>query len=176
MRILNTPFIIIILLSLLGCNERKTILASEQQPSVNVLDEEAKIDSFGVREKVYVPIYSDIYSQSKDFRFQLTATLSIRNTSIADTLYITNVTYYNTIGEVVRNYVDKSIFLKPLETIEYVIEQEDTEGGTGANFIIDWSAKHKIKPIFQGVMVGFVGQQGFAFTTEGITIPGNSEK
>ncbi|WP_062055405.1 DUF3124 domain-containing protein [Aquimarina longa] len=32
------------------------------------------------------------------------------------------------------------------------------------------------KPIFQGVMVGIFGQQGFAFTTEGVVISNKKEK
>ena len=126
--------------------------------------------SYPVRKEVYVPIYSDIYNKTKDFRFQLTATLSIRNTSTKDSLFIKNVDYYNTSGHFVRSYIQSPIYLKPLESIEYVIEEEDTSGGSGANFLITWGAQKNLKPIFQGVMVGVSGQQGFAFTTEGKVI------
>ena len=123
--------------------------------------------SYPVKKEVYVPIYSDIYNKTKDFRFQLTATLSIRNTSPRDTLFIKNVDYYNTSGSLVRSYIKAPVYLKPLESIEYVIEEEDTSGGSGANFLITWGANQNIKPIFQGVMLGVSGQQGFSFTTEG---------
>ncbi len=39
-------------------------------------------DSLGYRDTVYIPIYSSIYSKTKDVQFNLTATLSIRNTSL----------------------------------------------------------------------------------------------
>ncbi len=123
-----------------------------------------------IKKEVYVPIYSDIYNKTKDFRFQLTATLSIRNTSPKDSLFIKNVDYYNTSGDFVRGYIKQPIYLKPLESIEYVIEEEDTTGGSGANFLITWGSNKDIKPIFQGVMLGVSGQQGFAFTTEGTVI------
>ncbi len=126
---------------------------------------------YPIKKEVYVPIYSDIYNKTKDFRFQLTATLSIRNTSPRDSIYIKNVNYFNTSGDFIRSYLKQPIFLKPLESIEYVIEEEDTTGGSGANFLITWGAKTYVEPIFQGVMVGVSGQQGFAFTTEGIIIP-----
>ena len=125
---------------------------------------------YPIKKEVYVPIYSDIYNKTKDFRFQLTATLSIRNTSPKDSIFIKNVDYYNTSGDFVRGYIQQPIFLKPLESIEYVIEEEDTAGGSGANFLIKWGANATVKPLFQGVMVGISGQQGFGFTTEGITI------
>ena len=64
----------------LSCNKPK-----ESDPSGTVLDRhtldrrinETTVDSL-LRE-VYVPIYSDIYNQTRDSRTLLTATLSIRN-------------------------------------------------------------------------------------------------
>ncbi|WKX75346.1 DUF3124 domain-containing protein [Zobellia laminariae] len=100
----------------------------------------------------------------------MTATLSIRNTSLKDSLFITTIDYYNTGGDLVRNYLDQAIYLRPMESIDYVIEQQDTSGGSGANFIIDWYSKRPINPLFQAVMVGGLGAQAFSFTTEGIDV------
>ncbi|WP_209399844.1 DUF3124 domain-containing protein [Pseudozobellia sp. WGM2] len=121
--------------------------------------------------EVYVPIYSDIYNQTRDSRTLLTATLSIRNTSIRDSLFVDKIDYYNTEGDLVRKYIDKPIYLRPMETIDYVIEQQDTSGGSGANFIIHWYAKKQLNPLFQAVMVGGLGAQAFSFTTEGVELP-----
>lgn len=159
------------LLTLNSCKEVK----QEEQP-VEVLDNHtldrsinrATTDSL-VRE-VYVPIYSDIYNQTRDSRTLLTATLSIRNTSLRDSLFVNKIDYYNTQGDLVRSYIDAPIFLKPMESIDYVIEQQDTSGGSGANFLIDWYSKKKLNPLFQAVMVGGLGAQAFSFTTEGIEV------
>lgn len=51
------------------------------------------------RDTVYVPIYSDIYSETKDVRFKLTATLSLRNTSLSDSMYIEDIDYYDSQGK-----------------------------------------------------------------------------
>jgi hypothetical protein len=124
------------------------------------------------RDTVYIPIYSEIYSETKDVKFNLTATLSIRNTSLVDTIYIDDIDYYNTEGKLVRHYlVEQTLGLSPMQSIEYVIEEEDTEGGTGANFIINWAANNKhVNPLFQGVMISTNGQQGISFLTEGVSI------
>ena len=42
----------------------------------------------------YVPVYSDIYFRDGTRRFKLTTTLSIRNTSLVDTAYVLQTTYY----------------------------------------------------------------------------------
>jgi hypothetical protein len=123
------------------------------------------------QDTIYVPVYSDIYSQSRDQRFLLTATLSIRNTSMTDSIYLKAINYYDTGGDLVRRYTEKTLFLKPLESIDYVVDEEDKSGGAGANFIIVWGAKSdKIKPIFEAVMISTRGQQGISFISEGVSI------
>ena len=159
-------------LSFLGsCKDLK----NEEIP-VEILDEHmldrrvnaSTVDSL-IRQ-VYVPIYSDIYNQTRDTRTMLTATLSIRNTSMRDSLFVSTIDYYNTQGDLVRSYIDSPIYLKPMETIDYVIEQQDNSGGSGANFLIDWYSKKQLNPLFQAVMVGGLGAQAFSFTTEGIEV------
>ncbi len=122
------------------------------------------------QDTVYVPVYSDIYSEVRTKSILLTATLSIRSTSPTDTTYINNIDYYNTNGELVKSYLDKTLVLGPLQSIDYVIERDDTSGGTGANFMVMWGAKENTKPFFQCVMLATFGQHGFAFTTEGISL------
>lgn len=120
---------------------------------------------------VYVSIYSDIYSETKETRFNLTATLSLRNTSLFDTIYISDVEYYNSAGTPIREYLDRPIMLKPMESMEYVIEEKDTTGGTGANFIVQWAAYNdRTKPLFEGIMISTNGQQGISFATQGVSI------
>ena len=55
-----------------------------------------------------------------------------------------------------------------METIEIVIGEPDREGGTGANFVIDWSiSPDVVEPLFECVMISTTGQQGLSFVTEG---------
>ncbi|MFK7936115.1 MAG: DUF3124 domain-containing protein, partial [Saprospiraceae bacterium] len=86
------------------------------------------------RDTVYVPIYSEIYSKTRKDRILLTATLSIRNTSLTDSLIIRDIDYYDTNGKLVRRFIDKTLLLTPMQSIEYVIEEADKTGGVGANF------------------------------------------
>ncbi|MCB0641652.1 MAG: DUF3124 domain-containing protein, partial [Phaeodactylibacter sp.] len=78
---------------------------------------------------------------------------------------------YNTSGDLIRTYFQQPIFLKPMETVEIVIDEKDKEGGTGANFLFEWSIKPGlVEPIFEGVMISTLGSQGLSFTTEGLRI------
>ncbi len=121
--------------------------------------------------KSYLPVYSQIYPVYENRSFDLVITVSIRNISITDTIYILKVDYFNTDGENIRQYIKKPIYLKPMETVEIIIAEDDTEGGTGANFVFDWAVKnHKNPPLFEAVMISTYGQQGLSFTTRGVQI------
>ncbi|MBV6640304.1 MAG: DUF3124 domain-containing protein [Cyclobacteriaceae bacterium] len=116
----------------------------------------------------YLSVYSHIYSETEHKTHPLTGTVSIRNANRADSIYIMKAEYFDTSGELIRTYFDKPIFLKPMETVEIVIDQEDKSGGSGANFIFDWLVKPGVhKPIFECVMISTYGQQGLSFMTHG---------
>lgn len=117
----------------------------------------------------YLSVYSHIYSQTEHITYDLTATISIRNTNKTDTIYLNKAEYFDTHGKSIRTYFNKPIYIAPMETIEIVIDEKDGEGGSGANFLFDWSIKPNInEPLFEAVMISTSGQQGLSFTTQGI--------
>tara|TARA_R110002051_G_scaffold8257_3_gene34891 strand:- start:3249 stop:3707 length:459 start_codon:yes stop_codon:yes gene_type:complete len=117
--------------------------------------------------KSYLSIYSQIYSSSEHKTHNLTAMVSLRNTSDIDTIYILKAEYFDTHGTSLRSYFNHPIYLAPLETAEIIIDEMDIEGGTGSNFIFEWNApKDGPEPLFEGVMNSTVGQQGLSFTTQ----------
>lgn len=121
--------------------------------------------------KTYLPVYSHIYHKYENHTFDLTITVSIRNISATDTIYILHADYFNTEGDNIRQYVKSPVFIKPMETIEIIIAEQDKEGGSGANFMFDWMIKNpKNPPLFEAVMISTYGQQGLSFTTRGVPV------
>ena len=133
-------------------------------------NQSTQTDSVFKTRKVYVPVYSNIYQRTRNDKTSLTSTLSIHNTSETDTLYISRIDYYNTEGKLVRKYIESNIFLNTFETLEYVVDEDDVSGGSGANFVIEWYGNKKLNPLFQAVMIGGLGNKSFSFTTEGVEI------
>jgi len=132
-----------------------------------------KIDrtKMSFQDTLYVPIYSDIYVDQRNQNTLLAATLSIRNTSYVDSLIISKIEYFNTTGDLVRSYVENSISIPPMATINYVVEKDDDTGGPGANFIVVVNSRNReVNPLIQAVMIGESGNKGFAFTTNGHSI------
>ncbi len=119
----------------------------------------------------YLPVYSQIYHRFDHHTFSLTITVSIRNMSDKNSIYLTRVDYYNTEGTKIRQYIDHMIYVNPMETLEIVIEEDDKEGGSGGNFIFDWmSSSANEKPLMEAVMISTYGQQGLSFSTRGVEL------
>ncbi|MCB0485687.1 MAG: DUF3124 domain-containing protein [Flavobacteriaceae bacterium] len=116
----------------------------------------------------YLSVYSQIYSQTEHKTHDLTVTVSMRNINRNDTIFIDKAEYFDTKGQSIRTYFDKTIFIAPMEAVEIVIDETDREGGTGANFLFDWKIKQTSQePLFEGIMISTSGQQGLSFTTHG---------
>lgn len=161
-------YFIFILLVAVACSKSKV---PETKHHSSYHFETVDRSAFEQTEMVYIPIYSDIYYLDSKHTFSLTATLSIRNTSFTDSIYVFSIDYYNSGGQKVRRYNESTLLIKPMESVEFVVENKDDTGGVGANFVVEWGAKPGAqKPYFQGVMIGTTSQQGISFTTDGIVI------
>ncbi len=120
---------------------------------------------------VYVPAYSHIYIGSKGTPYLLAVTLSIRNISLVTPIRITEVSYYQTQGEFLKNYITAPVSLGPLAATRYIVHQKDKQGGSGANFIVKWEAdKPSNPPIIEAIMIGTQSQQGISFTSRGVVV------
>ncbi len=117
----------------------------------------------------YLSVYSEIYHIGEGKTFNLTVTVSMRNISSTDTVYIERADYFDTHGALIRTYFDYPIYISPLETLEIVIDESAGKGGTGGNFIFDWAIKDgSNEPLFDAVMISTSGQQGLSFTSQGV--------
>jgi hypothetical protein len=146
-------------------------------PSENYHYVDTDLNALKYTEDVYVPVYSDIYHLNGERKFLLTVTLSIRNVMADESIFIGKADYYDSEGKLIRAYAEKTIELKPLQSIEFIVEQDETEGGAGANFIVSWGGASSLNPpVIQAVMIGTSSQQGISFVTDGVRINKRSEE
>jgi hypothetical protein len=164
--------IIILLLStfLISCEENKFKLQYDHQNVLYV--DKADLPNLEINESIYVPAYSDLYYESHQRKTYFTVILSIRNISFTDTLYFTDIDYYSSHGKLLRKYIDKVLVLRPMESMEYIVEESEREGGTGANFVVNYSAKETMKnePFIESIMMGNLDNYRFAFTSPSVKI------
>ena len=118
------------------------------------------------KKKFYVPVYSHVYiSENKYVR--LSITLSIRNSDSTKDLYLESIDYYNTDGKLVKQYLSQPHILKPMASIDYVVNLEDMSGGNGAKFLINTAGKNNSTPIIQAIMINTLGNSNLSFLTQG---------
>jgi hypothetical protein len=104
-----------------------------------------------VGQVVYLPIYSHIYhgnlnEQGKPIQTLLSVHVSIRNTNINKPLELLYARYYDTNGKLLKEFVPNLVVIPPLGTHELFVPQSDISGGSGANFLISWSAGTSVNP------------------------------
>ncbi len=155
-------FASIVFIMLAGCSEEtdEATPVKESQPTRAVASDELKIVT---GQGLYVPAYSKVYSGSEDRTWDMTVTLSIRNTNLDKPIFIGSVKYFDTNGQLVTEYVESPLQLAPMATTEYVIARSDDRGGTGANFIVGWGAEEPVyEPVVEAVMISTTGTQGLS--------------
>ncbi|MBD1892952.1 DUF3124 domain-containing protein [Coleofasciculus sp. FACHB-SPT9] len=118
---------------------------------------------------VYVPIYSHIYHyNNQEHVIDLSATLSVRNTDLTNSIIITSVRYYDTNGQLLRQDIERPVALNPLASTSFFVAADDTSGGSGANFIVEWVAQKTVsKPVIEAVMISTSSGQGISFVSPG---------
>ena len=151
----------------LGLLDEREPARGYKEPNLDDYATEVSVDDATVEQSVYVPVYSHAYYDGGRPHL-LETTLSIRNTDSTHRIYLRSVRYYDTQGKLIRTYVDRLIQLEPLQTVEFLVSQRETEGGSGANFIVDWFATEQVtEPLIEAVMIGVSGTRAFSFSREG---------
>lgn len=162
---MRSTAVLLFLLVLAACKNRngvKTHYPSQSYKYVTV--DTATLPD---KHRVYVPVYSHIYMEDGTSTYNLSATLSIRNTSFTDSFFVTDVVYYGSQGEVLKKYLDSVVLVKPMASIEFVVERMESKGGAGANFVVSWGAKKTaVAPLIQTVMTQ--AATGISFVTNGV--------
>jgi hypothetical protein len=171
------PKIITMMLSLLvltSCSSQQVDRPAASQPTPVRTETGAPTETNGDQisgQTIYVPIYSHIYTRDKSRVINLAATLSIRNTDAQNPIRINSARYYDTNGSLVKEYVDRPLRLAPMASTDFVVAEDDTSGGVGANFIVEWGASVEVtEPVVEAVMISTASQQGISFVSVGRVI------
>ncbi len=101
---------------------------------------------------LYLPIYSNIWHGDKVIEnkypvsAQVSALVSIRNTSLKTPIRVISARYYSTDGKLLREYLPKPAEIGAMGTLELFVERKESAGGSGANFIIQWDSATPTNP------------------------------
>ncbi|MCA9726139.1 MAG: DUF3124 domain-containing protein [Candidatus Eisenbacteria bacterium] len=161
---------------MLGVGACSSEPSAESRPSSSIATEGADPGSEATHDlpapvlgqTVYVPVYSHIYFHDEKRAINLTATLSVRNTDRQRPIAVTSVQYYGSNGDLVRRYLERDLVLAPMASREFVVEEDDTSGGAGASFLVEWHADSEVsEPVIESVMISATSAQGISFVSPG---------
>lgn len=121
---------------------------------------------------LYLPIYSNVLhgdistSKGKPMKSYMSALISIRNTSQKTPIKIESARYYNTEGKLLRVFVAAPREVAPMDTLELFIEKSEAEGGSGAKFLIRWTAEQATNaPVVEAVHIDNQPGRPYSFIT-----------
>lgn len=161
-------YIVPLLILLTACTAPEKPIEPATQLKAITLDNTVKIIG---GQTVYVPIYSRIYVRERDRTMELNSTLSIRNTDLIQPIIIASVNYYDSNGKLVRKFLKQPIELPRLASTNFIVSQEDTSGGSGASFVVEWvTQKQTSVPVIEAVMINADGNQGISLISPGRVI------
>jgi len=126
---------------------------------------------------LYLPIYSVIQYGDRDRsgsarELPVSSLVSIHNTDLDRPIRLVAARYYATDGKFLRDFVTSPRVLKPMETVEFLVERRDVVGGSGANFVIQWDAAVPVSPpLVQALHVELQTNRAIVFTTDAVLIP-----
>jgi hypothetical protein len=126
---------------------------------------------------LYLPIYSVIQYGDRDRsgsarELPVSSLVSIHNTDLDKPIRLVAARYYATDGKFLRDFVSSPRVLKPMETVELLVERRDVVGGSGANFVIQWDAASPVSPpLVQALHVEVQTNRAIVFTTDAVLIP-----
>jgi hypothetical protein len=126
---------------------------------------------------LYLPIYSVVQYGDRDRsgaarELPVSALVSVHNTDPDRPIRLLSARYYATDGRFLRDFMPSPRVLKPMETVEFLVERRDVVGGSGANFVIQWEAAAPVSPpLVQALHVELQTNRAIVFTTDAVLIP-----
>lgn len=78
-----------------------------------------------------------------------------------------HIRYCDTKGKEANSYLKKPVTRGPLGTSEVFVERDDSTGGSGSNFLVDWVSANPVPiPIIEAVMIDATGKRSILFRTK----------
>lgn len=163
--------LILYCLFIVSCKTDKEIHLHFDDPDILLINS-ADMPDLEIHKDIYVPAYSNLYHETDEHKTYFTVILSLRNISFLDTVYFERIEYYDTEGKLLEEFIEEVLVLRPMESVEYIVEADDKKGGSGANFVVSYAVRSEVKnlPYIEAIMLGSVWNYGFSFSSPGIEI------
>lgn len=139
-------------------------------PTLQILT--GPLPDLSVSGSTYVPLYNELYVGGERSLKHLSATLSVRNTSVDQALVVTSIKVFDESGKPVAVPVDVPHLLGPMATAQLYVDQSRVRGRQLTTVVVDWGAETRIAPPLIGaIIIGSYGGKSISFAIPGVTRP-----
>lgn len=163
---LNWLMSLLISILLIGCaSQADQTPPTNSEPAIQLSDLDVTTG-----QTIYVPAYSEMYI-ARDRTLDLAVTLTVHNTDFEHAIILTSVRYYDTQGQLLKEYLAEPRQLGPLASTDFFVEANEQSGGLGTNFIVEWVAEQPVfEPVVEAIMLNTSNNQGISLTSPGRVI------
>lgn len=127
-------------------------------------------EELSLGQTLYLPVYSQIWHGDRviDGKYPVkrlvSALISVRNTSFKTSIRVFSANYYSTDGKLLKEYIPKPVVISAMGTYELFVERKESEGGSGANFVIQWDSAVRTNPPIVEAVHADVSSGSYALT------------
>ncbi len=127
-------------------------------------------EELSLGQTLYLPIYSQIWHGDRviDGKYPVkrlvSSLVSIRNTSFKTPIRVFSACYYSTEGKLLKEYIPKPVVVGAMGTYELFVERKESEGGSGANFVIQWNSVAPTNPPIVEAVHADISSGSYALT------------
>lgn len=143
-------------------------LDAPPSPTLQILTD--PLPDLSVSGSTYVPLYNELYVGGERSLKHLSATLSVRNTSVDQALVVTSIKVFDESGEPVAEPLDTPHVLGPMASAQLYVDQTRVRGRPLTTVVVQWGSESPIDPPLIGaIIVGGYGGKGISFAIPGVT-------
>jgi hypothetical protein len=116
---------------------------------------------------LYLPVYSEVPFGDRGLTINLSATVTIRNTDGIAPITIKRADYFGSSGVLIRPYLKQPEVVRPMGSVNHVVNESDRSGGSSASFLLEWQSDVPVTPpVVEAIMVNLTYNTGFAFSSQ----------
>jgi hypothetical protein len=118
---------------------------------------------------IHLPVFGYVSTLKAGRTLELTATVTIHNTSDQYPIVLLDVQHVDDQGKLQAHLIDEALEISPLGTVRWVIPGRNASLGIAHSLRLEWGSRQASlsDPIVEAVMIGTQSGQGASFTTEG---------
>lgn len=156
---------------LAAIEEADTVEVDLEEPTATLRPAGESPPDASISGSTYVPLYDELYVGGERGVKGLSATLSMRNLSSSEGLFINSISIFDDAGQLVGKPLGSPHVLAPMASAQMYVDPSYAPGKRLAAVVVEWNAAENASPLIGALIVGTYGAKTVSFTFRGENRP-----